>query len=68
MSAHKVETIWLSLRVDEDKPVIVEQGEFLQQNEDLDPDDVADIKKMQPGDSLMFGGGAAPAFMVTRLP
>lgn len=53
--------------VDEDPGVTFTLADFLEVNEDLDADDVAELEALPVGGEIVYGGGAAAEITLRRV-
>lgn len=61
------ETLLLITSDDGEAPRRVTRATFFENNVDLEPDEIAAVMALEPGgDPVVFGGGAAPLYTVTR--
>lgn len=55
-----------SLCSESGEPEPISLSTYITENEDLDEAELAQIAALKPGDSMNFGGGAAPIFTLKR--
>ena len=55
------------LRTVDGEIVTVSSNEFFNDNQDMDPDDQAEIRRLKKGETFHGGGGAAPEWSITRI-